>query len=71
VSANIQQTEGGQWVASCPPCGWLPDERMATDRDRAERQAAIHNSEAHTSSERPEWAEIARWADQHGVGMPA
>jgi len=44
---------------------------MATDQATAERQAAIHNSEAHAASERPDWADVARWADQHGVGVPA
>ena len=71
MSATTEPTGDGRWLACCSPCGWLPDPRMATDQATAERQAAIHNSEAHAASERPDWADVARWADQHGVGVPA
>lgn len=71
MSASTQHLEDGRWLASCEECDWLPDERLATDRDSAERSAAIHDSEFHSETERPEWADVVRWAESNRTAVPA
>lgn len=66
--ARVHQTEAGLWMACCAECGMLHTDEEATGYAAAERAAALHNSDLHLGAARPEWAEVARWAERHRAG---
>ena len=71
MAARTHQTADGHWLVSCIECDLLQRDDEAADYGTAERKAAAHNSEIHTRFERPEWAEVARWADEHRAELAA
>lgn len=65
MSAAVTR-QGDGWAIACEPCAWTPAPipvDSPNSRPRADESAAVHNSDVHLSVKRPEWAEVARWAD--------
>lgn len=54
---------GALWVARCTTCSWNPTAEDATAYEAAERAASVHNSDIHTQGGRPQWSDVAAWAD--------
>ncbi|UFU16099.1 hypothetical protein LQK89_17910 (plasmid) [Curtobacterium sp. C1] len=55
---------GGQYVARCTPCNWIPTAADATDFVTADNAARVHNSEAHSDVPRAQWSDVMEWVTQ-------
>jgi hypothetical protein len=64
----VVNPSGTEWRVSCEPCGWEPADGYP-DRERAEWSAGVHNSDVHLTVPRPEWGDVARWADAERAGV--
>jgi len=54
---------GTLWVARCTTCSWNPTAEDATTYEAAVHAAAVHNSDIHTQGRRPQWSDVAAWAE--------